>query len=119
MKKIGCTVLLVGLLVWFLNSSPNPVGTYVAKQHKNTIDTIFVLKGGIYKQAIYRKADGEKLFYHQGKWVYKEGAIRFSNFFQGDDMARKPPYDYTNVLLTFVVPLERNLIGRPVFNYDE
>lgn len=119
MKKIWYAVILVGLLAWFLSSSPDPVGTYVAKHHKNTIDTIFILKGGTYKQGIYRKADGVRLFCNEGKWLYTDGYIQLSNFFQGDDIARRSNYNYTSVVLTFVVPLERNFIGRPVFDYDE
>ena len=119
MKKLWYVVVFVGLLIWFLASSPDPVGVYVAKHHTNTIDTIFVLNGDIYKQSIYSKANGEKLFYNEGKWSYQKGRIRFTDFFQGDDIARKSNYNYASVIIVFSVQLERNFIGQPVFDYDE
>ncbi|WP_423149776.1 hypothetical protein [Rubrolithibacter danxiaensis] len=119
MKKIWYVIVVFCLGAWFLSSSPDPVGTYVAKHHTNTIDTILVLKGGTYKQSIYRKSDGVRLFHNEGKWSYQKGRIRFTNFFQSDDVARKPNYDYASVLLVFSVPLERNFVGRPVFDYDK
>ena len=108
-----------GLLIWFLNFRSNPVGIYVATYHQNTIDTIVILKGGTYKQSIYHKADRERLFHNEGEWSYKNGKIRFTNFFQGDDITRKSNFDYNSVLLTFSVPLETNFMGRPVFDYDQ
>jgi len=119
MKKIWYVIIVFCLCAWFLSSSPDPAGTYVAKYHTDTIDTVLVLKGGTYKQSIYRKADGVRLFHNEGKWSYKNGRIRFTNFFQSDDIAKKPNYDYGSVLLVFSVQLERNFIGRPVFDYDE
>jgi hypothetical protein len=119
MKKILYGLVIVGVLIWFLYPSSKPEGTYISKYHQNTIDTIFVLPGGKYKQSITRKIDGERLFENEGEWSYKNGKIRFVNFFQSDDVVRKANYDYGSVLITFSVPLETNFFGRPVFDYDQ
>jgi hypothetical protein len=118
MKKRLFAAILVGFLIWSL-TPPNPMGTYVARHHKNTMDTIVILNGGIYKQSIYRRVDGKEVFHNEGKWFYKRGNICLSNFFQSDDISRTDNYDYAIVLLTFSTPLERNFLGQPVFDYDE
>jgi hypothetical protein len=119
MKKIWFVIVIFCLCAWFLSSTPDPLGTYVAKHHVNTIDTVLILKGGTYKQMIYNKSNGARLFQNRGKWSYQRGRIRLTNFFQSDDIARKSNYDYACTLLVFSLPIERNFVGRPVFDYDE
>lgn len=121
MKKYLLLLLIISLVVFvaiLFQSSPNPVGVYVAKHNVNTIDSLFVNEGGVYYRAIYGKKNGEVMFKNSGQWQYKNERIVFSDFFPNDDSELKEGYNYNSVLMTYSVPLEKSF-GRVVFDYDE
>jgi hypothetical protein len=67
MKKIWFVIVIFCLCGLFLSSSPDPVGTYVAKNYMNTTVTVLISKAGTYKQMIHRKTDGARLFHNKGR----------------------------------------------------
>lgn len=119
MKKLFLLISLVIIVLIIINNiSPNPVGVYIAKNHVNTIDTVFVNKDGTYSRVICQMKNNKVLFKNSGKWEYKNGRMLFKDFFPNDDAELFEGYAFDSVLLTFSVPLEKSYL-RVVFDYDE
>ncbi|MEN8119841.1 MAG: hypothetical protein ABFS35_05820 [Bacteroidota bacterium] len=112
----GIVILL--FLILINNIEPNPVGTYVAKNNKFSIDTIILNKKGFYDRVIYNKKDKKLLFKNKDRWTYKEGRIDLYGFFPNDDEPLYEGYDFESALMVYSFPLERSF-GRVVFHYNE
>ncbi len=121
MKKYILVVIVIILVILgflFIQSVPNPIGVYVAKNNIKTIDSITIKDNGVYFRAIYRKKDNTIMFRNQGKWKYKNKRIVFTDYFPNDDIELNDGYDYKSVIMIYSVPLEKSF-GRVVFEYDE
>lgn len=107
-KNIYSGILVLVLILLFFSFKPiNPEGTYVAKYFENTIDTIQVHKDGNYTRSIYKRLDGELMFENTGKWKFKKNRLYLDSFYENDDELKRINYNYDNVLLTAIYPLER------------
>ena len=108
-------VLFIIILFYFVRSI-EPLGLYVAKHNKYTIDSLWIEKK-YYKRFIYDAKSGELLFSNKNKWMLKDKRLIFYDFFPNDDETLNSNYDFNSVLITFSVPLEKSL-GQIVFDYD-
>lgn len=84
-KKIA----LFALIVIFYNcgnvESNEIIGTYVARNNTNSIDTLRIFANSKYSRKLYRKKDYSLVYRHNGNWDYEEGRILLSDFLMDYD----------------------------------
>jgi hypothetical protein len=72
----------------------NLIGTYVANNNSNSIDSLYLFEDGHYKHCIYQKKSDVVLLLQEGFWEYKKGFIELSDFYFNDNRLYKENLNY-------------------------
>lgn len=106
-------ILLASILVFITGCTiekKDVVGTYVAQNLNNNIDTLKIFENGIYIKKLYRKTDSSLIYINTGKWKYIDERITMENFFPDEDELYSPEAgDFENILITSSLNINRRL----------
>lgn len=100
------------LLFVFSSCSPDKSeisGIYVAKNFKESIDTLIIYDKGDYYRSVYDKNNFKLIFRNNSQWNYVKGELVFSDFLLNSDELKfyNHEVNYENSLLKNHLPIRK------------
>ena len=107
--KIYIPIILILVLITSCTIERNDVvGTYVAQNLNNNIDTLRIFENAKYIRKLYRKSDRSLIYCNTGKWKYTNERITLENFFPDEDeVYSHEEGEFENVLITSSLNINR------------
>lgn len=110
MKRFIPLIFILVLITGCAIEQKDVVGTYVAQNLNNNIDTLKIFEDGRYIKKLYRKTDSSLIYLNTGKWKYIDERITLENFFPDEDEVYEPEAgEFENVLITSSLNINRRL----------
>src|ERR1035437_1579043 len=111
--RIGMCVTIV--IIWLITLFQSVSGTYIAKNNKNTRDTLKLYKDGSYYRTLYTKSSPKAMFCDKGNWSVEDNNLTLTNFYHDEDENYEGKVlNFNNVISNISFPIEHSF-GRIVF----